>query len=55
MQNNNNDSEPYDCELKSLIDKCNMCNSNLHSDGVRSLLGGHHDDGENVFEFFARD
>lgn len=44
---NNNDSEPYDCELKSLIDKCNVCHSNLSSfDGEKFCRQHNVNDGE---------
>lgn len=41
---NNNDSEPYDCELKALIDKCNVCHSSF--DGIKFCSQHIANDGE---------
>lgn len=41
-ENNQNSSElPYDCELKELIDKCNVCHSNLNAERDGKLCKHH--------------
>lgn len=36
-----NTEQPYDLELKVLIDKCNVCHSNLNVDEHGKLCGHH--------------